>query len=150
MFQTLLGYTITQQSPKIWLGSQAHFSTWEGGMRSVATGHHTYHPVWLLCNILTLPYTGKLSRERTFMNFVVLWLFLKVFSAKFGSVISLMQHKRAICESFLRENRIFHQFAQVFSLESFLLYGILVGWGLWLCVWLLCNILTLSPKCLLT
>jgi len=28
----------------------------------------------------------------------------------------------AISESFLRENRIFHQFVKVFSLESFLLY----------------------------
>ena len=31
----------------------------------------------------------------------------------------LVQQKRAICESFLHENRIFHQFAKVFSLRSF-------------------------------
>ena len=31
--------------------------------------------------------------------------------------------KRAICEGFLCENCIFHQFANVFSLESFWLYG---------------------------
>ena len=31
----------------------------------------------------------------------------------------LAQHKRAICESFIHENHIFHQFAKVFSLESF-------------------------------
>ena len=35
----------------------------------------------------------------------------------------LAPHKRAIHESFLCENCIFHQFAKVFSLESFLLYG---------------------------
>ena len=57
-------------------------------MRSVATGHHTYHPVWLLCNILTLLYSGKLWREKTFVNFTVLWLFVKVLSAKFGGVVS--------------------------------------------------------------
>ena len=57
-------------------------------MRSVATGHHTYHPVWLLCNILTLLYSGKFSREKTFVNFTVLWLFVKVLSAKFGGVVS--------------------------------------------------------------
>ena len=32
----------------------------------------------------------------------------------------------AICESFLHENLIFHQFVKVFSLESFLLYSIMV------------------------
>ena len=35
---------------------------------------------------LVLLYSGKLSREKTFTNFTVLWLFVKVFSAKFGGV----------------------------------------------------------------
>ena len=63
-----------------------------------------------------VPYSGKLSREKTFVNFAVLWLFAQVFSAKFGS---MAQQKQTICESFLCENRIFHQFAKVFSLKSF-------------------------------
>ena len=62
--------------------------------------------------------SGKLSREITFTNFAVLWLFAKVFYVKFGGVASLAQHRRAISE-----NHIFHQFAKVFSLESFPLYG---------------------------
>ena len=33
-------------------------------------------------------YSGKLSREKTFANFAVLWLFVKVFSVKFGGVAS--------------------------------------------------------------
>jgi len=70
-----------------------------------------------------IPYSGKLSREKTFANFVVLWLFMKVFSAKFGCVAPLVLQKRAIRESFLSENCSFHQFAKVFSLESFPLYG---------------------------
>ena len=37
---------------------------------------------------IILPYSGKLSREKTFVNFAVLWLFAKVFSAKFGDVLS--------------------------------------------------------------
>ena len=53
------------------------------------------------------------------MNFAVLWLFVKVFSLKFGSVAPLALQKRAIRERFLRENRIFHQFAKVFSLKNF-------------------------------
>ena len=70
-----------------------------------------------------ITYSGKLSREKTFANFVVLCLFVKVFSAKYGGVASLVRHKRAIHESFLRENRIFHQLAKVFFLESFPLYS---------------------------
>jgi len=33
-------------------------------------------------------FQGSLSREKTFANFTVLWLFSKIFSAKFGSVAS--------------------------------------------------------------
>ena len=66
-----------------------------------------------------LPYSGKLSRGKTCKNFVVLWLFAKVFSVKFGGVVSLVQQKRAIRKSFLCESHIFHQFAKVFSLESY-------------------------------
>ena len=58
-----------------------------------------------------LPYSGKLSREKTFANFAVLWLYAKVFSMKFGAWRPLARQKRAIHESFLRENHIFHQFA---------------------------------------
>ena len=61
----------------------------------------------------TLPYSGKLLREKTFANFVVLWLYLKVFSIKFGLWRPLLRQKQAIRESFLC---IFHQFAKVFSL----------------------------------
>ena len=70
-----------------------------------------------------IPYSGKLSREKTFANFAVLWQFVKVFSMKFGAWCSLVRPKRAMRESFLRKNRIFHQFAKVFSFESFPLYS---------------------------
>ena len=40
-----------------------------------------------------IPYSGKFSREKTFVNFVVLWLNLKVFSAK--------SYFSPICKSFL-------------------------------------------------
>ena len=67
-----------------------------------------------------LPYSGKLSREKTF---AVLWLFVKVFSAKFGAWRPLAWQKEAIRKGFVYENCIFHQFAKVFSLECFPLYG---------------------------
>ena len=38
-----------------------------------------------------VPYSRKFSREKTFVNFAVLWLFAQVFSAKFGS---MAQQKR--------------------------------------------------------
>ena len=56
---------------------------------------------------LVEPYSGKLSREKTFANFVVLWLYAKLLSAKFGVWRPLVWQKRAIRESFLRENRLF-------------------------------------------
>ena len=43
------------------------------------------------------------------MNLTVLWLYMKVFSAKFGAWCPLVWQKRAIHESFLCENRIFYQ-----------------------------------------
>ena len=36
-----------------------------------------------------LPYSRKLSREKTFMKFVVLWLLAKFFSSKFGGMASV-------------------------------------------------------------
>ena len=36
---------------------------------------------------LWIPYSGKLSREKSFVNLPVLCLFVKVFSAKFGGVL---------------------------------------------------------------
>ena len=54
-----------------------------------------------------LPYSGKLSREKTFTNFTVLWLYAKVFSVKFGAWRPLAWQKRAIRESFLCKDRIF-------------------------------------------
>ena len=67
-------------------------------------------------------YNGKLLREKTFANFVVLWLFTKVFSGKFGGVASFCMAKESNLRKFFR---IFNQFAKVFSLESFPLYSIL-------------------------
>ena len=73
-----------------------------------------------VCNILLviccIPYSGKPLKEKTFVNFMALWLFAKVFSAKFGARHSLAQQNQATCESFLSKNHIFHQFAKVFFL----------------------------------
>ena len=73
----------------------------------------------MLCILL---YSGKLSREKTFANFKILWLYAKDFFAKFGvwHPLGLLQ-KRAIRESFLHENRIFTNLRKFSPIcESFL------------------------------
>ena len=72
--------------------------------------------IFLLIWLSHVPYSGKLSRKKTFTNFAVLWLFAK---AKFGHVAPLVLQKRAIRESFLRES-----FLE--NLESFPLYSNLI------------------------
>ena len=105
---------------------------------SVTGGTHTHiheylHHIHTAC----IPYGRKLLREKTFANFAVLWPFMKVFSVKFGNMASFGAAQASnlrkfspqklyflpICESFLCKNYIFYQFAKVFSLKSFLLYG---------------------------
>ena len=73
-----------------------------------------------------IPYSGKLLREKTLANFKVLWLFMKDFSIKFGGVVSFGSTSEQ-STSLLCENRIFHQFAKVFFLESSPLYGRHIG-----------------------
>ena len=62
-----------------------------------------------------IPHSRKLSREKTFANFAVLWLFVKVFFTIFGGVASFGVVKAS--------NPWNRQFAKVFSLESFPLYS---------------------------
>ena len=51
-------------------------------VRSQSTLHGKYFPLSFLLLCIKLPYNGKLSREKTFVNFAVLWLFAKVFLHK--------------------------------------------------------------------
>ena len=63
--------------------------------------------------------TGNFQERK--LSRMILWLWAKVFSAKFGAWHLLAWQERAIRESFFHENCIFHKL--VFSLESFPLYG---------------------------
>ena len=71
-----------------------------------------WNPVQLVRDI---PYSGKLSREKTFANFMVLWLYTNVFSAKFGTL-----HPRVFSMNIIS----FTNLRKFFSLESLPLYGI--------------------------
>ena len=68
----------------------------------------------------SIPYSGKLSREKTFVNFAVLWLFAKVFSVKFGGVASFGTVKASNLRKFSLRKSYFHQFV----CKSFPLYGV--------------------------
>ena len=63
----------------------------------------------------------------TFANFAVLWLYAKVFSAKFGTWHPFAWQKRAIHESFLSENCIFHKFTKVSHYTVFFKDRIVLG-----------------------
>ena len=83
------------------------------------------------CCMQQLPYSGKLSREQTFVNCVVLWLFAKVFSTKFWGVASFGTAKASNPWNFSLRNHLFRQFTEVFSLESFPLYSRCRVWGIY-------------------
>ena len=82
----------------------------ESGIQSCSSGGYKIATV----------YSGKLSREKTFSRSS--W-FCGSFLHK---ICPLVGQKWGICKSFLCENRIFHQFTQVFSCESFPLYSNLI------------------------
>ena len=75
-----------------------------GACRSVVMFMCQWLAAWC---VYVVPYSGKLSREKTFVNFVVLWLYVNVFSTKFGAWCPLARQKRAMRKSFICENRIF-------------------------------------------
>ena len=54
------------------------------------------------------PYSGKLSREKTFTNFAVFVAKCESFLREIWGGASFGVAKQAICESFLHENFIFH------------------------------------------
>ena len=70
-------------------------------MHNCSVLHTPKKPAASIMSAKFVPYSGKLSREKTFVNFAVLWLFAQVFSAKFGS---MAQQKQTICEFSLRKS----------------------------------------------
>ena len=58
------------------------------------------------------------------MNFEVLWLFMKVFFTKFGSVASVGSTGKQSAKVFSAKIVFSGQFTRVFSLKLFLPYGI--------------------------
>ena len=67
-------------------------------------------------------YSRKLLREKTFANFEVLWLFAKVFFAKFGGVASIVAQVNN-SQRFSPWKLYFPPIFESFSLKSFALYG---------------------------
>ena len=88
-----------------------------------------YALVYIYILVDCILYSGKPLREKTFANYTVLWLFAKVFSAKFGDMVSFGTAKTSDLPKFSLWKSYFHQFTKVFSLKSFPIYGsILTHW----------------------
>ena len=65
---------------------------------------------------LKIPYRGKLSREKTFTNFTILWLFAKVFFREIWGH-GIRWHSKSKQSTKVFSTKI-HQFAKVFSLDK--------------------------------
>ena len=78
----------------------------------------------LILSVECLPYSGKLSREKTFTNFAIFRLSVKVFYTKFRHATPIMWPALTFRESFLRKMLPSYWSVKVFSLEIFPLYGI--------------------------
>ena len=84
---------------------------WEEGEVMDFGAKEEWRMVDLMISSKKLPYSGKLSREKTFMNFAVLWLCMKVFSAKFVAVVSFAMAKASNLRMLSLQKLYFHQFA---------------------------------------
>ena len=65
---------------------------------------------------MRLLYSWELSREKTFVDFEVLWLVAKVFSVKFGGMASFSGISEQSTKVFSAK---IHQFAKVFFCKKF-------------------------------
>ena len=77
-----------------------------------------------------LQYSGKLSKEKTFVNFKVC-----DYSQKWGRGILWQHNQFKQSTKCFSENHIFHQFTKFFSLESFPLCGIYILCGCIVCTY---------------
>ena len=85
------------------------------------------------CMYLKVPYSRKLSREKTFTKFAIFQPSAKVFSRNSRHATPIMRPVLAFRESFLRKMLLFYRSVKVFSLENFPLYGIIMELTLFPC-----------------
>ena len=111
---------------KPWV-SQLHRESWEvcspalkSYWKVTASGYAYCEPhlgshKWHSCDDKQILYSGKLLREKTFANFMVLWLFAKVFSAKFGGVVSFSTARASSPQKFCLQKSYFSPICEKFS-----------------------------------
>ena len=73
-----------------------------------------------------IPYRGKLSREKTFTNFTVLWLFAKVYSVKFG--VSFGAAQVSNLQKFFYAKIVFFTNSRKFSPSKVSRYTVVTNW----------------------
>ena len=91
-------------------------------------GSHKWHS----CDGKQILYSGKLSREKTFANFTVFWLFAKVFSTKFGGVVSLSMARVSNPRKFCPQKSYFSPICEKFSpwkVSRYMVHQLVLRWS---------------------
>ena len=97
--------------------SHVHSQQWYGELGS----HNSSKKVF---SKYLLPYSGKLLREQTFTNFMVLWLFAKLFFAKFGDVTFFGAEKTSNPQKFSPQKSYFSPICNSFLPRKFPVYTV--------------------------
>ena len=89
--------------------------------------HRTSYCMWHTAyqQSSTILYSWKLSREKTFVNFMVLWLFTNVFSVKSEGGVLWHGTSEQSAKVFSAKIVFFTNLQKCFSLKSFPLYALL-------------------------
>ena len=92
--------------------SRVHSQQWYGELGSHNSSKMVFNEYLLL-------YSGKLSKEQTFTNLMVLWLLAKVFFAKFGDVTLFGAAKTSNPQRFSPRKSYFSQICNIFLPRKF-------------------------------
>ena len=102
----------------VWGGSII-LGWWRTVLVSVISAYKRGHVITSSPKLSQLPYSGKLLREKTFAIFAVLWLFVKVFSTKFGGVVSFGTAKASNPRKFSPRKSHFSPISETFLPRKF-------------------------------
>ena len=95
--------------------------------------------MYIYVHCTTVPYSIKLLREKTLANFAILWLFVKVFSVKFGGVVFFGAAKVSNPRKFSLRKIVFSPIRESFLSQKFMLFSTITS------ILVYYSILTLLP-----
>ena len=95
-----------------WQGLSLYVSTMYVSARLIS--NRVFQFLWG-CSSLLISFSRKLSGEKAFANFAVMWLYVKVLSAKSGGVASFGTAKASNPQKFSRQKMVFFNNSWKFS-----------------------------------